>query len=127
MEPTAADYAATEQIGLIGVVVYLVILIFMIITMWKIYSKAGEPGWACIVPFYNAIVYFKITDRPWWWLILLFIPFVNFVIMIIMYFDMAKSFGHGVGFGFGLLFLGIIFFPILAFGSSTYTGREAQA
>jgi len=118
------DQAAAEQLGLIGLVVYLAFIVFMVITMWKIYTKAGEPGWAILIPFYNVIVYFKITDRPWWWLLLLFVPFVNIVIMIIMYFDLAKSFGHGVGFGFGLLFLGIIFYPILAFGSSSHTGRN---
>jgi hypothetical protein len=60
-----------------------------------------------------------------WWVILMLIPFVNFIIAIILCIDLAKSFGNGVGFGLGLAFLGIIFFPILGFGSSQYQGPAA--
>jgi hypothetical protein len=53
------------------------------------------------------------------------IPFVNFIICIILCIDLAKSFGKGVGFGLGLALLGIIFFPILGFGSAQYQGPAA--
>jgi hypothetical protein len=100
--------------------------ILMIAAWWKIFSKAGQPGWATIIPIYNWIVWCKIVGRPWWWILLLLIPFVNFIILIILIIDLAKSFGKGVGFGIGLLLLPIIFFPILGFGSAQYQGPSAS-
>jgi hypothetical protein len=97
----------------------------MIAACWKIYTKAGQPGWAAIVPIYNLYIWCKIVGRPWWWILLMLIPFVNFIIGIILCIDLAKSFGKGVGFGLGLVFLGIIFFPILGFGSAQYQGPAA--
>jgi hypothetical protein len=94
----------------------------MIAAWWKIFTKAGQPGWACIIPIYNLYVWCKIVGRPWWWILLMLIPFVNFIILIILIIDLAKSFGKGVGFGIGLLLLPIIFFPILGFGSAQYQG-----
>ena len=101
--------------------------ILMIAAWWKIFTKAGQPGWASIIPIYNLYIWCKIVGRPWWWILLMLIPFVNFIIIIILCIDLAKSFGKGVGFGLGLLFLGIIFFPILAFGSAQYQGPSAGA
>jgi hypothetical protein len=101
--------------------------ILMIAAWWKIFSKAGQPGWAAIIPIYNWIVWCKIVGRPWWWILLLLIPFVNFIILIILIIDLAKSFGKGVGFGIGLLLLPIIFFPILGFGSAQYQGPSASS
>lgn len=102
--------------------VYGVVFILMIAAMWRIFSKAGKPGWAAIIPIYNVIVLLEVVGRPIWWIILMFIPLVNIVVGIIVIFDLAKSFGKGVGFGFGLLFLSIIFYPILGFGSAQYVG-----
>ena len=96
-------------------------------SLWQIFTKAGKPGWASIIPFYNIIVLLEIVGRPWWWLLLMFVPFLNFVIAIIVYIDLAKSFGKGVGFAIGLLLLPFIFFPILAFGSAEYLGPAAAS
>jgi hypothetical protein len=104
---------------------YLAFTILMIVAWWKIFTKAGQPGWACIIPIYNLYVWCKIVGRPWWWILLMLIPFVNFIILIILTIDLAKSFGKGVGFGIGLLLLAVIFFPILAFGSAQYQGPAA--
>lgn len=104
---------------------YLAFTILMIAAWWKIFTKAGQPGWACIIPIYNLYVWCKIVGRPWWWILLMLIPFVNFIILIILIIDLAKSFGKGVGFGIGLLLLAVIFFPILGFGSAQYQGRTA--
>jgi hypothetical protein len=104
---------------------YLGFTILMIAAWWKIFAKAGEPGWACIIPIYNLYVWCKIVGRPWWWILLMLVPFVNFIIMIILIIDLAKSFGKGVGFGVGLLLLAVIFFPILGFGSAQYQGPAA--
>jgi hypothetical protein len=95
---------------------------FMIAAWWKVFTKAGQPGWAAIVPIYNMVILLKIVGRPLWWIILMFIPLVNIVIGIIVHLELAKSFGKGTGFGIGLLLLGPIFFPILGFGSARYLG-----
>ena len=104
----------------------LAVLVFYIICMWKIFVKAGKPGWAILVPFYNTLVELEILGRPWWFLLLIiFIPIADFVIGIIMIFDMARVFGKSTGFGFGLLFLSFIFIPIIAFSDAKYMGPIA--
>ena len=108
-------------------VCYFAVIILLIAAMWKVFSKAGQPGWAAIIPIYNMYVMCKIAGRPGWWVILLLIPLVNFIILIILCIDISKAFGKGVGFGLGLLFLGIIFWPILGFGSAQYHGPSAGA
>ncbi len=111
----------------IFLVVQLAIIIFLIASIWKVFTKAGQPGWASIIPIYNIIVMLQIVGRPWWWILLLLIPIVNLVIFIIISIDMAKSFGKGAGFGIGLFLLGIIFYPILGFGGATYQGPSVKA
>ncbi|MCO4291927.1 DUF5684 domain-containing protein [Solitalea sp. MAHUQ-68] len=108
------------------IIAYLAILLLGIIIGWKIFVKAGKPGWASIIPIYNVIVLLEIVGRPTWWVILLFVPFVNFVILIIGCLDLAKSFGKSTAFGIGLFFLNLIFAAILAFGDATYQGPSAQ-
>ena len=103
----------------------LLIALLVIVAMWKVFTKAGQPGWASIIPIYNIYIWCKIVGRPGWWVILLLIPFVNFIIAIILSIDLAKSFGKGVGFGLGLALLGFIFWPILGFGSAQYQGPAA--
>jgi hypothetical protein len=101
----------------------LVMAVFSIVCMWKVYTKAGQEGWASIIPIYNLYIFIKIVGKPWWWLLLLFIPGVNIIIAIWMTNLLSKSFGKGVGFTLGLLFLGIIFYAILAFDRTiTYKG-----
>ena len=109
----------------IAIIISLLIAVFLIVAMWKVFTKAGQPGWASIIPIYNIYIWCKIVGRPAWWIILMLIPFVNFIILIILSIDMAKSFGKGVGFGLGLAFLGVIFLPILGFGSAQYQGPAA--
>jgi hypothetical protein len=107
--------------GLIG----LAIGVLAIVGFWMIFVKAGEAGWKAIIPIYNIIVLLKIVGRPWWWLLLMLIPIVNFVIYLIIMYDLAKSFGHGIGFTVGLIFLPFIFYLVLGFGSSKYAGPSA--
>jgi Family of unknown function (DUF5684) len=111
----------------VAMIVGLLIALLLIVAMWKVFTKAGQPGWASIIPIYNIYVWCKIVGRPAWWIILLFIPFVNFIIAIILCVDMAKSFGKGAGFGIGLALLGIIFWPILGFGSAQYQGPSTSS
>jgi ABC-type sulfate transport system permease subunit len=101
---------------------YSVVLILLIASIWKVFSKAGQPGWAVLIPFFNVYVLCKVAGRPGWWLILMLIPFVNFVIAIILSLDLAKAFGKGAGFAVGLILLPFIFYPILGFGSAQYRG-----
>ena len=103
-------------------VVYLAIAVLGIIAMWKLFEKAGEPGWASIIPFYNVYVLFKITWGNGWKFLFLLIPIANIVFMIITMVKLAKAFGKGGGFAVGLSFLSIIFYCILAFGPATYLG-----
>jgi len=109
----------------VSTIVGLLIALLVIVAMWKVFTKAGQPGWASIIPIYNLYVWCKIVGRPWWWILLMLIPVVNFIILIILCIDMAKSFGKGAGFGIGLALLGIIFWPILGFGSAQYQGPVA--
>jgi hypothetical protein len=105
-------------LGLIFMLVWLAIVVLMIATFWKLFAKAGEPGWASLIPIYNAIVLLKISSMPWWWIILF--PIAAFIIP----FKLAANFGKGAGFAVGLLLLGIIFFPMLAFGSAQYRPQQ---
>jgi len=107
----------------IGVVLFvLAIVVFLIAAMWKIFEKAGQPGWAAIIPIYNMYVLLQIVGKPGWWLILFLIPFVNYVFIIWTYNMLSKSFGKEEGFTVGLVLLGIVFFPILGFGDAKYLG-----
>ena len=103
----------------------LVVGVLVIASLWVIYSKAGKPGWAAIIPFYNYYVLLQIVGRPGWWLILMFVPVVNVIVAILVYFDLAKSFGQGSGFGCAMIILPFIFFPVLAFGDYKYQGPAA--
>ena len=122
----AGNALAAGIAGTMGIV-WLVILVVMIAALWKIFVKAGEPGWAAIVPIYNIIVLLKIVNRPVWWIVLFLIPFVNVIMMFIVAFDVAKVFGKGAGFALGMIFLSFIFYPILGFGSAKYLGAPARA
>ncbi len=93
----------------------------------KIFTKAGKPGWASIVPIYNLVVMMDMIGRPGWWVLLMFVPLVNIVVSIILIMELAVSFGKSKGWGIGmLLFLGFIGIPMLAFGSSTYQGPAVK-
>ena len=105
----------------------LIVAIIVIIGQWKIYTKAGKPGWACIIPIYNIIVLLEIVGKPIWWLFLLLIPCVNIIIGIWLVNLLSKSFGQGAGFTIGLIFLPFIFYPILGFGNFPSVGPAGLA
>ena len=121
----STDYATMAGLAGVSVVtciISLVVAIFAIVCLWKVFSKAGEPGWAAIIPLYNTYVLYKISFGNGWLFLLTFVPFVNAVVALILLFKLSSAFGHGIGFGFGLLFLNPIFMAILAFGGSDYVG-----
>ncbi len=110
--------------GGVILIIELVLVIIAIIGLWKLFSKAGKPGWASIVPIYNTIVMIDISGKPLWWIILLFIPIVNIVVSVLIMIGMAKNFGRGAGTVIGLIFLPLIFMLILGFGSAEYNRIE---
>jgi hypothetical protein len=122
----SSDAAGGAAGGFI-ILIYILLIILIIASWWKIFSKAGKPGWAAIIPIYNIIVMLDIVDKPLWWIILFFIPIVNYIISLIVFIELAKCFGKGAGFGVGLWLLGIIFFPILAFGDAQYEGPSSPS
>lgn len=111
-------------------VVYWLIAALMIVSLWFIFKKANEPGWAAIVPFYNAYELFKISWGNGWLFLLMLIPIADIVIAIITYVKLAKAFGKGGGFACGLIFLSVVFMPIMAFSKDIVyvgvPGKEGQ-
>lgn len=122
-----SDAGMVALIAGLGIYLFVVlaIAIVMVIAQWKIYSKADKPGWACIVPIYNMVVLLEIVGKPTWWVLLYLIPGVNVVIAIWVTNLLSKSFGQSEGFTVGLIFLGVIFYPMLAFGDYQYQGPAA--
>jgi hypothetical protein len=125
-------YPSRDTGGLIGalfggafMLVFLAILLLVFVSLWKIFEKAGKPGWAGIVPIYNIIVWMEIVGRPLWWVVLMFVPCVSIVVGIILCIDLAKSFGKDVAYGIGLALLPFVFFPMLAFSDARYVGPTA--
>jgi hypothetical protein len=108
--------------GLVGLLFALVVLVAVVSGTWLTFSKAGEPGWAAIIPIYNLYVMLKIGGNEWWWLLLLFVPIVNIFVLAKISIDIAQSFGCGVLFGIGLWLIPAIFFPVLGFGDYEYRG-----
>jgi hypothetical protein len=103
-------------------VLYFAVIIFEIAAIWRVFTKARQPGWAAIIPIYNTVIFMRIVGRPAWWTVLTFIPGVNLIVGIVVALDLAKVFGKSGGFAVGLIFLSFIFFPILGFGDARYQG-----
>lgn len=124
MDPNSMDFGTM----MISMVPALIIGVFMIVCMWKLFVKCDEPGWKCLIPFYNTWIEFKLFwgENPVLPFILMFVPFANFVVLIMLYVRMARSFDKSGGFAVGLIFLSIIFIPILAFGSDDYIGPNGD-
>jgi hypothetical protein len=113
--------------GMVVLLIELAIIVAVVAGFWKVFEKAGKPGWAAIIPIYNIIVLLEIIGKPIWWIVLFFIPCVNFIVSILVALDVAKSFGKSAGFGVGLAFLPFVFYPILGFGDARYVGPAAPA
>ncbi len=114
--------ADTGSAGMIPMLVMMAVMVIAIAGMWRVFSKAGQPGWGVLVPIYNIFLMCKIAQRPAWWVILFFVPVVNLIVAVVMSVDIARHFGKGTGFGMGLVFLGFIFYPILGFSGAQYGG-----
>ena len=108
--------------GATVMIIYCAVLLLIIVSLWKIFTKAGKPGWAAIIPIYNLIVLLGIVGKPAWWFLLMLIPIVNFFIGIYVAHLLSKSFGKDVVMTILLVFVPFIGYPMLAFGSATYGG-----
>ena len=104
------------------IVIGLALLVLMIVAMWKIFEKAGEEGWKCIIPIYSNIVLLKIVGKPWWWLLLTIIPYIGAIWGVWQLNMLSKSFGKEEGYTVGIVFLPFVFLPMLAFGDARYLG-----
>lgn len=99
----------------------VVVAIVTIVALWKVFVKAGRPGWASLVPIYNTYVTIKIAQKPGWWLLLLFIPFVNLVFLVLICMGVARHFGRSNWFGLGLAVFPYVFLCILGFNNDKYS------
>lgn len=114
-----------QEFSFTALIFPMLIAIVMIAAVWKVFTKAGQPGWAAIVPIYNIYVMTQIAKKPSWWIaIILLVPIVNFIFLIMVLNGISKGFGKSAGFTAGLIFLGIIFWPILGFGSAVYNSEN---
>jgi uncharacterized membrane protein YoaK (UPF0700 family) len=127
MEHSIFALAALAMMIIIPIIIFAVAcLVLEIVALWFLFEKAGEPGWAAIIPIYNYLIAIKIAGKPWWWILLLLIPIANLVFYIMILNGLSKNFGKGSGFTVGLFFLRFIFLPILGFGKSTYSGDKSN-
>lgn len=108
-------------------IIYFGVVALMIISMWKVYEKANKPGWAAIVPVYNLIILLEIAKKPTWWVAMYFVPIANIVFMIMTMNGVSKNFGKDEGFTVGMVLLGFVFWPILAFGNASYVDAKVAA
>jgi hypothetical protein len=104
-----------------------IVFFLLVIAGWRIFEKAGKPGWVSLIPFYNVVVLLEIIGKPWWWLLLMiFVPFGQLILGVWTINLLSKSFGKTVGFTIGLILLPLLFYPILGFGNAKYQGPAGQ-
>ena|ERR1700743_1064826 len=126
MESSYSSTGGFGGLGAIFVIPILVVAVLMIAGMWKIFTKAGKPGWAAIIPIYNYIVMCEIVGKPVWWFLLMICPCINFIFVIWVVNLLCKSFGKSEGFTVGVILLPFIFIPVLGFGDAQYIGPTAK-
>ena len=136
----AAGFIATFAAARMGFflaffLIFVVSGIVSLIGIWKVFTKAGQPGWAILIPIYNFIVLLRIAGLPWYWVftpLVAIIPILGWVAypvwVVWVHQRISTRFGQGVGFTIGLTLLSPIFWLILGFGDSKYVGeRPSQA
>jgi hypothetical protein len=121
---TKGEVVGATVAGIAGLflLVVIAVVVFYIAALWRLFAKAGVPGWGAIIPIFNIYLWCKIAGRPGWWVLLFFVPVVNVIVHLIVSLDVAKSFARSGAFGVGLWLLAFIFVPILGYGSSRYVG-----
>jgi hypothetical protein len=119
--PERMPSALSPGIGSANGIIMLLLAIVMIVSLCKVFEKAGEAWWKAIIPIYNFFVLVSIAGKPMWWGFLMLIPIVNIPVVFIIHIALARRFGQGVAFGLGLVLVGFVFFPLLAFGKYEYS------
>jgi hypothetical protein len=144
LTPLLAQASGNNEAAALGVLLALIAgfgmvllagYVVCLIGMWKVFTKAGQPGWAVLIPIYNVIVLLRVAGLPWYWVFAVFLPIIPvlgvlayMVLAVMCLHRISTRFGQGVGFTIGLTLLSPIFFLILGFGSSKYVGEQpAQA
>lgn len=118
----AYTYRTAVAFGTIMMIFAIVLMIVSVVAMWKIFEKAGKPGWAAVVPIYNLYVLYEISWGNGIYFLLLLIPFVNAFIGVLTIYKLGQNFGKETGFIIGMILLPIVFWPMLAFSDATYIG-----
>jgi len=113
--------------GIVFVILYLALIVLMLASLWKIFAKMTQPGWYGIIPIFNYCVIAKQSGKDWWWGLLPLVPCIGIIFLIILWNELAKMFGKGVGYTVGIVILPFIFLPMLAFGSAEYQGPQGKA
>lgn len=116
--PAVTDMALQFLFMMVGI--YAMFFLFLAIISWRIFAKAGKPGWTSLIPIYNIIVFLEIVRAPTWWIILLCVPLINVFVSVALCGKLARVFWKGSGFALGMILAGVLFMPMLAFGSATY-------
>ncbi|AAV48360.1 unknown [Haloarcula marismortui ATCC 43049] len=119
----ATPLQSSDAGGIVLLLFQLLLAAIQIAGMWMVFKKAGHAGWKAIIPIYNLYIMLRIGENAWWWLLLVFIPVINLYALYKIHAGVARAFGRGIGFGLGLTFLGILFFPLLGFGD--YQHRQS--
>ena len=113
-----------DFVSVIFGILVIAVCVAMIAGMWKVFVKAGQPGWGCLVPIYNVILLLGMAGKPTWWIVLFLIPIVSLVAAVLVSIEIAKKFSQGTGYGLGLAFLPMFFYPMLGFGDAQYQGAK---
>jgi hypothetical protein len=110
-----------DNFGLfVFLLVCLAVGLIAVAGFWRVFEKAGQPGWGCLIPIYNVVLLVRIAGKPEIWVLWAFVPVVNLVVIILVALEIAKKFGQGSGFGVGMALMPVIFYPILGFGNAQY-------
>lgn len=120
---------------LIALLIFLIVLVIYIVGFWKVFEKAGKPGWASIVPFYGNWILIEIAGLHWIYFVFLLDDFIielfgitgnlTFILNLaalyssFMYsYNISKKFNKGTGFSILLFLFGIVGYPILGFSKN---------
>jgi hypothetical protein len=116
----------SEDVSMVPFAIFSIIMLIgafvTVVAMWKVFVKAGKPGWACLIPFYNILMTLNIIGRPAWYLVFIVIPGANIVLLVILAFGLARSFGKGIPFAIGMVLFAPLFIMVLGFGKARYVG-----
>ena len=128
MDDYSVSYSADMSNNPVFWIIYAVVVVVAIVALWRVFAKAGRPGWAAIIPIYNIYTLVKVSGNSGWFVLLYFIPVVNIIISVIVALGVAKNFGKSGVFGFvGLWLFSLIGYLILGFGSAQYVGEKPTA